>query len=112
MDLFSLQMVRVTERNLERRLLEVHKTLWEEPTKQSSAGTLRKTSVMLLLDISDWFPGAACVTIKDEHQHLWGKERGSSLELRSPASGPSAPAVHVAWNNLFNFSESGFSLVS
>lgn len=32
MDLFSLQMVRVTERNLERRLLGVHKTLWEEPT--------------------------------------------------------------------------------
>lgn len=31
MDLFCLQMVRVTERNLE-RLFEVHKTLWEEPT--------------------------------------------------------------------------------
>lgn len=31
MDLFSLQMVRVTERNLE-RLSEVHKTLWEGPT--------------------------------------------------------------------------------
>lgn len=34
MDLFSLQMVRVTERSLE-RLLEVHKTLWEEPAQTS-----------------------------------------------------------------------------